>query len=293
MSDAPLPTWVASRLDGHQPGRGVLEVLRSLEQHARRLSYASAAQAGELAGVNAATVVRAAQQLGYPGWPQLRAEVRSRYLSRLSATEVLAEHDGAEGVGVAAVRQDLHNLQDLAGLLDEDQLSRVARILTDARVTLVVGSGSFAAPGLVLAHGAQLIGHDVRLERGGGTVLLNAFSLLRPGDALVVLHLWRTPRDLVQVARMAAGRGIRLVVIGDSARLGIAALADEFVLVPSEGASMFPSLVPSVVIAQALVAALIEADRPAAARAADAAEETWRTFRVFPDELEALPPDVQ
>ena len=293
MDDGDLPAWVASRLDGHQPGRGVLEVLRSLELHARRLSYASAADAAALAGVNAATVVRAAQQIGYPGWPQLRAEVRSRYLSRLSATEVLAEHDGTEGVGVAAVRQDLHNLQDLAGLLDEEQLARVARILVDARTTLLVGSGSFAAPGLHLAHVAQIIGHDVRMERAGGTALLNAFSLLRPGDALVLFHLWRTPGDLVQIARMAGGRGVRLVVIGDSARLGIAGLADEFVLVPSEGSSMFPSLVPTVVVVQALVAAMIEADRPAAARAADAAEETWRTFRLFPDELGGSDGEVQ
>ncbi len=293
MSVSEVPPWVAARLGARAPGRGVQEVLRTLGSHPRQMSYASVQEAAGLAEVNPATVVRAAQLIGFTGWPQLRAEVRSRYLSLLSASEVLQEHGEAQGAGESAVRQDLHNLRDLGTLLDEDQLARVAAIIMAARTTLVLGSGSFAAPGLQLAHLTQTLGHDVRLERAGGTALLNAFAMLREGDALVIFHLWRTPGDLLQIAGLARDRGVRLVVVGDHARPGITALADEFVMVPSEGASMFPSLVPTVTVVQAVVAAIVAADPGAATRATDAADELWRDFGLFPRDKDGLLPEVQ
>ena len=293
MTGTELPAWVSARLGDRSPGRGVREVLRALGSHPRQMSYASVQDAAGVAEVNPATVVRAAQLIGFTGWPQLRAEVRSRYLSLLSASEVLQEHGEPGGVGGDAVRQDLHNLHDLASLVDEDQLARVAGIIARAATTLVVGSGSFAAPGLQLAHLAQTIGHDVRLERSGGTTLLNAFGLLGEGDALILFHLWRTPGDLLRIAGLAHERGVRLVVIGDHARPGITTLADEFVLVPSEGASMFPSLVPTITVVQAVVAALVAADPQAASRAADAADELWRAFDLFPTDRDGLLPEVQ
>ncbi|WP_151526724.1 MurR/RpiR family transcriptional regulator [Serinicoccus kebangsaanensis] len=281
-----LPDWITSRLGERSASRGVRKVLGLVVTHQRQLAYASTAKAAELAGVNPATVVRAAQQVGYTGWPAMRMEVRARYLSQLSASEVLHEHadEPGDGLGRAAVRRDLHNLQDLAGLLDDDQLRRVAGILIEARVTLVLGSGSFAAPGLQLAHLAQTLGHDVRLERAGGTALLNSVRLLRPGDALVLFDLWHTPQDLVRIAGLTGEHRVRLVVIADSVRPGVADAADELVLVPSEGASMFPSLVPAVTAVQAIIAAVVEADRRAASAAADAADRLWHDFGLFPDE---------
>ena len=112
------------------------------------MSYASTSEAAALAGVNVATVVRAAQLLGFSGWPALRGEARSRYLSSLSASEVLSEHAaGAESPAWASVRSDLRNLQSLSQMLDPEQVESVARLIHDAGTTVVLGSGSFAAPG--------------------------------------------------------------------------------------------------------------------------------------------------
>ncbi len=259
-------------------------MLRALGTHPRQMSFASTAEAAALAEVNAATVVRAAQLLGYTGWPALRSEIRSRYLSGLSASEVLTEHtSSSDGPAWATLRRDLHNLQDLSLTLDENQIARVARTIFDARVTLVLGSGSFAAPGLQLSHLAQTIGHDVRLHRAGGTTLFNAVSLLREGDCLVVFHLWRSPWQIIN-AMQAAAPGVRIVLVSDQAREDLVALADELVPVPSEGASMFPSLVASTTIVQATIAALVAIDRSAAMAASDRAERLWTRYGVFPEQ---------
>lgn len=277
------PGWVSARLEGRTPGKGTAKVLRALTTQPRQMSYASTAAAAHLADVNVATVVRAAQLLGFAGWPALRAEVRSRYLSSLSASEVLSEHDAtADGPARATLRRDQRNLQEMTDLLDEEQITRVAHLIADARVTLVLGSGSFAAPGLQLAHLSQTLGHDVRLNRVGGTGLINAVSLLHPGDALVVFHLWRSPWEILHAVQIAADGGAKVIVVADQVRAELAQVATESVLVPSEGASMFPSLVAAITVVQSIEAALVVLDPSRAAAASDRVEALWETYDLFP-----------
>lgn len=285
--DHGVQEWLRDRLGGREPSQGAAKVLRALSSHAREMSYASTADAARLAAVNVATVVRAAQLLGYPGWPALRAEARSRYLSGLSASEVLSEHAAAADSPVwSTVRSDLRNLRSLAQVLDPAQVERVARLVHDARTTLVLGSGSFAAPGLQLAHIAQTVGYDVRLHREGGTALFNAVSLLAGGDCLVVFRLWRSPSEVMQAARVAADRGARVVVVTDQGSADVLEVADELVMVPSEGASMFPSLTAPVTVVHAILASLIALDEEHARRATDGAESLWTTFGLFAPEQE-------
>lgn len=284
-----LPSWVSSRLGDKVPGRGTVKVLRALAIHPRAMSFASAAQAAALADVNAATVVRAAQLLGYSGWPPLRSEMRSRYLSGLSASQVLSEHSPTgHGPASATLRRELQNLHELALLLDEEQLRRVARTVARARVTLVLGSGSFAAPGLQFSHLSQTLGHDVRLCRAGGTALINAVSLLHEGDCLMVFHLWRSPLEIRHAMRIAKNACATIVLVSDQAGGELSELSEELVLVPSEGSSMFPSLVAATTVVQATIATLVALDEPAAASASDRVEELWDTYHLFPNPAQDL-----
>ncbi len=285
-----LPGWLASRLGDRRPAAGTRRILAAIATQPRQMSYASTSSVADSAGVNVATVVRAAQQLGFSGWPALRAEIRSRYLSGLSASEVLSEHheDAGQGPAWSTLRRDLHNLQDLAQLLDEAQIERVARAIHAARTTLVLGSGSFAAPGLQLSHLAQTIGHDVRMHRVGGTALFNAVSLLGSGDCLVVFQLWRTPHEILHAVETAAAAGTSVVLVSDQLSEDLRELADELVAMPSEGASMFPSLVAATTIVQAVIAALVACDPAAAATWSDGVEQLWSRYNLFPDPRERM-----
>ena len=278
-----LQAWLQELLGDREPSRGALQVLRALSSHPDQMSYASTAEAARLAEVNVATVVRTAQLLGFTGWPALRAEARSRYLSGLSASEVLSEHAAtAQSPVWAAVRGDLRNLQALSQVLDAGQVERVARLIHDAKTTLVLGSGSFGAPGLQLAHIAQTLSYDVRLHREGGTALLNAVSLLGEADCLVIFRLWRSPTEVMNAAQVAADRGANVVVVSDQSATDVLGVATELVLVPSEGASMFPSLTASVTLVHAVLAALVALDEPRARDGSDRAEALWTRFGLFP-----------
>lgn len=282
---ASAPTgWLERRLAGRTPGRAGARVLARLDEQPREMSYASTAEAARLAGVNVATVVRTAQALGYSGWPALRADLRSRYLSRLSAAQLLGEHTPGAPDGVAAevLRRDLANLRDLADLLDEAGITRIAARVRAARRTLVLGSGSYAAPGLALAHQGSSLGLDVRLLQAGGTSLVNAVAVLGPDDLLVVIELWRSPHEIREAMSLAADRGVGVVLLSDRAD-DAAGLADEVLTMPSEGASTFPSLVGAITLVQGIVAAIVAQDPKGAGAALDRTEGAWARFGLFPD----------
>ncbi len=275
-------SWLESLLGGPKVSRGAGQVIRTLDGQPRLASYASAAQIADLSGVNVSTVVRTAQLLGFSGWPALRRELRSRYLASLSATEVLNEHEPrTTHLAGEAARADIGNLQELQRSLDRDQMVAVARLLTGSRRTLVLGSGSFAAPGLQLSHLGQTMGYDIRLHREGGTALLNAVTMLGPQDCLVLYRLWRSPSELMDAVRVARQQDCRVVCVTDRLGQELSELSTELVVVPSEGVSFFPSLAAAMTLTHAVLAEMVGQDEEFARRSSDRAEALWDAHGLF------------
>lgn len=279
-----LPAWAKERLGGRTPAAGAARVIRALDGDPRMASYASTAAVAQVAEVNVGTVVRTAQLLGFSGWPALRLELRSRFLASLSANEVLTEHLArSETTAREAVRRDVANLQQLDRSFDASRVAAIARLLREARRTVVLGSGSFAAPGLQLAHLAQTMGYDVRLHREGGTALLNTVALLGPDDVLVIFSLWRSPSELVSAARVAHEQRCRIVCVSDREAAELMDVATQSLVVPSEGVSFFPSLAPAMTVVHAVLAEMVNQDEERARAAAGRAESLWDRYGLFTD----------
>lgn len=277
-----LPTWVSDRLQGRTLGPGAVRVIETLDLQPQLASYASTAEIAERAGVNIATVVRAAQALGFSGWSQLRQEVRSRYLASLSAVQVLSEHSSPGASRTRdAVRQDISNLESLAGSIEPEQIAAIARRLAEAGKTLVIGTGSFIVPGLQLAHVGQTMGLDIRFGRGGGTTLFNEIGLLGPGDAVVVFSFWWNAREILQAARVASRAGAEIIVISDRRTTPFTELADQTVAVASEGASTFPSLAAALTVVHCLLAEIADQNEDRVRAALARAEAIWRDNNLF------------
>ncbi|MFD8817345.1 MurR/RpiR family transcriptional regulator [Streptomyces sp. NPDC059627] len=141
-----IEAWLAGRTARGSLGPQAERVVHVLVRAPQFAGYASAREVAERAGVNVSTVVRTAQQFGFDGWPQLREELRARYLASVSAGE-LSESPAADPAA-QTLRQDAANL---AALATPDTLAAIratARAVRAARRTLVIssGSGGGAAP---------------------------------------------------------------------------------------------------------------------------------------------------
>lgn len=277
-----LPEWARARPEGHRLGPGATRVVETVELQPQMASYASTAEIAERARVNIATVVRAAQSLGFAGWTELRQEIRSRYLASLSAVQVLGEHQAPSASRTRdAVRQDLANLEALAATLDPRQVAAVAQVVADARRTVVIGSGSFLAPGLQLAHIGQTMGFDVRVARSGGTGLFNDIGLLGAGDVVMAFSFWWLAREILEAARVAAEAGATLVLVTDRRSTPFTEVADHTLVVASEGASTFVSLTAAMSVVHCVLAEVPEYDEDHVRASLSHAEAIWRENDMF------------
>jgi DNA-binding MurR/RpiR family transcriptional regulator len=224
-------------------------------------------------------VTRTAQALGFSGWPALQQELRSRYLSSLSAPQVAVEHGPlTDAPGVASLRRDIDDLAALSRGTDPAVLRSVARAIAGARRTLVIASGSYTAVGHALAHNATLAGYDVQLHDGTSAAMVNALATTEPGDVVLAISFWRLYASAVRASRIASQRGATLCALTDSGSGPLAEGAQHVLVVPAEGVSFFPSLTPALAVVQALCAELAALDPARTRRRVAAADAMWDEF---------------
>jgi len=277
-------TWVRDRTDGAVLGPKSERVLHLLATQAEFTSFASASAVAGRAGVDAATVVRTARALGFSGWPDLRLELRNRYLSSLRANEVLNEHeDVASDPILHALRSDVDNVTLAIRTIDVAQVRAIAAAIAGARRTVVIASGSFLGPAHHLVHSAGFMGLDVEFGIRGGTTLVNTLTRLGPGDCLVAINFWRLPREIRDATEIAGAAGATTCVLTDLRRSALTELADHVVTVPCEGTSHFPSLTASMAVVHAILAEITRTLGDRARDAMRATEDLWARMDLMCD----------
>ena len=125
---ASLEERIAASLDRLSPKQK--QLARFLLGHKYSVSFASASQVGENVGASAATVVRFAQSLGYPGFSGLRAAIREELPTYQTAVERiekrLAVPPSPHDIPQQVFHTDIRNLDYTASKLDAMSLSITA-----------------------------------------------------------------------------------------------------------------------------------------------------------------------
>lgn len=269
--------WLADLLEhGRLTPKGTT-VGRYIEGNPRFASFASASELAEHTGVNVATVVRFAQNLGFAGWREFQLHLRHRYLGTLLPSAVLRDQGRGEGGSTieGALRRDHANLEAALAGVDFDQAEKVAALIAQAPRTLVVASGSYAAVGHVLAHLAQFMGYNVTLETRGGAHVVAALASYREGDVVVAISFWRLVKHVMLTAEYCRREGITTVALTDSLFSPLAQAADHALIVPTESVSFFQSMTAALSLVYGL---LSELHRLGGSEVADTIEHTERLY---------------
>lgn len=279
-----IATWLEHLMSQRKLSPGTTTVLKTIADDPERASYCSAAALAEAAGVNVATVVRAAQAIDFTGWSELSTEIRNRFLSSLDADKHFVRNTAiGTGQGVKSIRKDLELLGLLSESLSDASITTIAEMITSSRSTKVLATGAYVAPGAVLAHNAQGLGYNVSLSDGSTTSMINDVRLLQPGDCLLTFSIWKTSSSIVPLCELAKERGARLIVIADQ-HSQLAELADQLVLVPSEGVGPMASVTCAVSVAQSIVGAIANVDTQHSAAMLEELQSMWsRTQAVTSD----------
>jgi DNA-binding MurR/RpiR family transcriptional regulator len=208
--------------------------------------------------VSESTVTRAAQALGFTGYPDLQERLRDRFVHSVSerlASTAIELGDGSAAAALRVMLEDSENIRRSVEDLAPEAIEAAIERLLSARSVYLFGSRGSLGLALMLAMGIRLLLPDVRILSETAGDLADQLIPLAPEDALVVMSLRRIDSAAVSVVRHAAEVGAKIIVITDHRSSVITRLAD----IPLVVHSSSPRLTASYASSASLVNALITA----------------------------------
>lgn len=236
------------------------------------------------AKVSTPSVLRFAKKLGFPGFPRLQAALRAELSARLQTPLAKHERWAAEAPDTHILNRfataAMENLSGSLRLMDHRAFDAVAALLGDRRRRVHVAGGRITG-----ALASYLVTH-LQMARPGVSLVPQIHSLwpqymldIGREDLLVVFDIRRYDARLFDLAASATERGAKAVLITDQWISPIARLAVHSLPLRIEAPSSWDSNIVPLFVAEALVAATVNASwREAAARIAalEALSDTGR-----------------
>jgi DNA-binding MurR/RpiR family transcriptional regulator len=227
------------------------------------------------AGVSTPSVLRLAKKLGFEGFPGLQAALRAELEAQLSTP--LAKHDHwAES---APARHILNQFAAAVTANLERSLKTIDHREFDTIVALVADGdrGVHLAGGRITRAFAEYLHTHLQVVREGVRLVPSAPGLwpqhvldMKPGDVFLVFDVRRYEVPLLELARMAHGRGAVIVLFTDQWMSPIAGLARHILPLRIAAPSSWDSGVVTLFMVEALIAAAVNATwESAKARLAD------------------------
>jgi DNA-binding MurR/RpiR family transcriptional regulator len=230
----------------------------------------------ERAAAQPATFVRLAQQLGYAGWPELKAAfaddlglVSGRYGQRAHGLRGRGHDATLVGEMFGAHHRNLEATEAHGA----PALHAAAKLLKRAKVIHVAGFRASFAVAHSLHYGLRLFRHSVVLVDGQAGSLEFQLRAIARGDAVVVISFSPYSREALQVLEAARAAGARIVAFTDSSASPLALGADVAVPFAVGSPSFFPSVAAGVAAAEALTEILVAEAGAGVAEAIGRAEQ--------------------
>lgn len=252
------------------------QAARFIVDHPNEVVVLSMRMLAERANTRPATLFRLAQQIGYPGWPELK--------------DAFAGDLGLHGAGYGQRAKALQGRGKDAGLLSEiftahrhnldvteeqitPSIRKAASLLKKSGTVHVAGFRASFAVAYSFLYGYRLFRNSVQLIDGQGGGLEMQLRTIEKQDALVVIGFSPYSKETISAVEAAKKAKALIIAITDSDASPLALAADTSILFATESPSYFPSVAAGVAAVEALLGALVAADSKAAATPINRAEQ--------------------
>lgn len=220
-------------------------------------SYVEAAfmTASELAhslNLDAATVVRFSQHLGYDGFPKLQREIRQRVKDDLLIRPRQAEEEkSVAGIASSAMNEVSVSLEQTRISLDTAVLETLADKIGTARRIVILAEGPAQPSAYSLVLFMEQGGFPIYIARSGIADLARTVNTATTHDLLMAMEIAGYAPYIARALQEAQQKGIPTAALVGSASLASARFAD-YVLT----AQSHPSLGVGIVSIEAIIYAL-------------------------------------
>ncbi len=269
MTEFTLKENILTQFDSLSPKQR--QLARFILENEDMVAFASASDVGERVGASAATVVRFCRALGYEGYTDLQAAVRTYFPQYRTAVEKmaaqLANNTTPDNLTTRVAQTATQNIQETLGHVSDDTLVAVANAIAAARQIRIFGSGLSAAAAILVEHSLSSLGFSARACSHGRANQSLELAQLSNCDMVIVISMWRYLRDTVDAARAARQAEATCIALTDSPLAPVAQVADFVFIAGTEGAAHSRSLSGIIALIE-LISATLVSRRPKESMAA-------------------------
>jgi DNA-binding MurR/RpiR family transcriptional regulator len=210
--------------------------------------------------VDAATIVRTVQVLGYRRFSEFAADLRAHFLTRITPYTILKaasrEKRSLPERIHHSLEMDARNLQHLQSNLAPERVMALAKTINGANRILVIGIDLAASLSWHLAYGLMSMGFAAEAPIGSSGNIQRRVRALTGKDLLIAISFGQCLRETVEAAIHAKELKVPTFGITDSEKSPIARVCDDAYLVSVASPSFVGSYVaPMSVLGMVLVAA--------------------------------------
>ncbi len=215
-------------------------------------------------GVSTPTVMRALAKLGFSSYPvfqeALRAELQQQLSNPIEKHQRWSSSAPAEHMLNRYADTVIDNLRQTLRYLDHNSFDQIVALLAqpEARIHIVGGRITHSLADFLFTH-LQVIRPDVQLVPLSSALWPHQLLNMSAGDLLIVFDVRRYENDLLLFAEQAKQQGADIVLFTDQWVSPIAKHALHSLNARIEAPSGWDSAVVSLVILEALIAALEQA----------------------------------
>lgn len=222
----------ANAQSGLNPRRQRL--VRAILDAADETCFLSSRELAKRYRVDATTILRATQVLGYQSYADFAADLRHHFVSRLTPYTALKaatrEHRSVTDHIDHALEKALDNINTLNSELDRQRIIDVAKLIKRSRRVLVVGLDFATALANYLAYGLLGLGFDAEAPAGSTGTLQHKIKVLTSRDLLVAISFGQCLKDTVDAVQRAKKQGVPTFGITDSDTTPIARYCDSHIV---------------------------------------------------------------
>lgn len=190
-------------------------------------AFMTASELAQALNLDAATVVRFSQHLGYPGFPKLQREIRQRVKKDLLIRPKEAiDEQSTTGITSTAIREVLQALDQTRLSLDTDALSKLVDEIGQARRVVILPEGPAQPTAYSLVLFLEQGGFPVYIARAGLADLARTINIATSQDLLIALEVAGQSPYIARAMEQAQVRGIPTAAIVAAASLPTARYAN-------------------------------------------------------------------
>ena len=257
------------------------QLIRAILDNHEETFFLSSREMAKLYKVDAATIVRSIQALGYERFADFAADLRQHFVNHITPYTVLKAATQERRSVADQVRhcleRDTESLSVLRSSLDADRVVALATLIHRARRILVVGVDLAASLAWFLAYGLTPLGLDAEAPVGSTGNLQHRIDLLTNKDLLIAISFGRCLRETVEAVQRAHTRGVPTFGITDSDTTPIAIHCDDYLIASTSSPSFTGSYVAPLALTNTIIVACAHIQPKRALEILGRTEQEYRT----------------